>query len=189
MPRKPLFVLAAFIIAAFAALMLTKTLPCYTFEKGIHFLTTESDATNDNLWFRMGFYVHITTSLMVLALGLLQWLPFVAGWGPGCTAGWATATWRVFGAGRAPGPSAGPLRQWRAGFTSRLRATMHGVVAHDVGNLPGGPPPAVAPPCRVAAAFLRRGAGRPGPTAPGTSPTLYSGPAYSLPNKKDKNLS
>lgn len=78
MLRKILLVLAALLIAAFAVLMLTKTLPYYSFEKGIHFLTTKSDETNDNLWFRLGFYVHITTSLVVLVLGLLQWLPLVA---------------------------------------------------------------------------------------------------------------
>ncbi|QKG54698.1 DUF2306 domain-containing protein [Hymenobacter sp. BRD67] len=61
--------------------MLTKTLPYYTFEKGIHFLTTKSDETNNNPCFRLAFYVHITTSLIVLVLGLLQWLPAVAGRG------------------------------------------------------------------------------------------------------------
>ena len=82
MLRKSLLALVALFIAAFAALMLTKTLPYYSFEKGIHFLTTKSDETNDNSWFRLGFYVHITTSLIVLVLGLLQWLPVVASRGP-----------------------------------------------------------------------------------------------------------
>ncbi len=82
MLRKLPLLLAALLIAAFAALMLTKTLPYYSFEKGIHFLTTKSDETNDNGWFRLGFYVHITTSLVVLVLGLLQWLPVVARRGP-----------------------------------------------------------------------------------------------------------
>jgi len=82
MLRKLPLLLAALLIAAFAGLMLTKTLPYYSFEKGIHFLTTKSDETNDNLWFRLGFYVHITTSLVVLVLGMLQWLPGVARRGP-----------------------------------------------------------------------------------------------------------
>lgn len=82
MLRKLPLLLAALLVAAFAALMLTKTLPYYSFEKGIHFLTTKSDDTNDNHWFRLGFYVHITTALVVLVLGLLQWLPWVAGRGP-----------------------------------------------------------------------------------------------------------
>lgn len=80
--RKIVSFLAALLIAAFAALMLAKTLPYYSFEKGIHFLTTKSDGTNDNPWFRLGFYVHITMSLVVLVLGLLQWLPVVASRGP-----------------------------------------------------------------------------------------------------------
>jgi hypothetical protein len=82
MLRKLPLLLAALLIAAFAALMLTKTLPYYSFEKGIHFLTTKSDETNDNVAFRLGFYVHITTSLVVLVLGLWQWLPVVARRGP-----------------------------------------------------------------------------------------------------------
>jgi len=82
MLRKLPLLLATLLIGAFAALMLTKTLPYYSFEKGIHFLTTKSDETNDNPWFRLGFYVHITTSLVVLVLGLLQWLPVVARGGP-----------------------------------------------------------------------------------------------------------
>ena len=82
MLRKLPLLLAALLIAAFAALMLTKTVPYYSFEKGIHFLTTKSDDTNDNPWFRLGFYVHITTALVVLVLGLLNWLPWVAARGP-----------------------------------------------------------------------------------------------------------
>ncbi|MBH8567509.1 DUF2306 domain-containing protein [Microvirga sp. STS02] len=83
MVRKLLLALVALVIAAFAGLMLTKTLPYYTFEKGIHFLTTKSDETNDSPVFRLGFYVHITTSLLVLVAGLLQFLPVLARRGPG----------------------------------------------------------------------------------------------------------
>src|SRR6476469_2672875 len=83
MVRKILLALVALIIAAFAVLMLTKTLPYYTFEKGIHFLTTKSDETNDSPVFRLGFYVHITTSLVVLVAALLQFLPWLAQRGPG----------------------------------------------------------------------------------------------------------
>jgi uncharacterized membrane protein len=82
MLRKFLLSLVALLIIAFAGLMLTKTLPYYSFEKGINFLTTKSDETNDNPWFRLGFYVHITTSLVVLVLGLLQFMPVVARFGP-----------------------------------------------------------------------------------------------------------
>ena len=78
MPRRLLLTACALLIAAFAGLMLTKTVPYLSFEKGINFLTTKSDATNDSPLFRLGFYVHITTSLVILVLGLLQLLPFVA---------------------------------------------------------------------------------------------------------------
>jgi uncharacterized membrane protein len=79
--RLPL-TLVALVVAAFALLMATKTYPYLSFEKGIAFLTTKSDETNDHPVFRLGFYVHITTSLVVLVAGLLQFLPFVAARGP-----------------------------------------------------------------------------------------------------------
>lgn len=79
--RLPLL-LCALIVAAFAVLMATKTYPYLSFEKGIYFLTTKSEETNDNPVFRLGFYVHITTSLVVLVVGLLQLLPFIAARGP-----------------------------------------------------------------------------------------------------------
>jgi uncharacterized membrane protein len=72
----------ALIITAFALLMATKTWPYLGFEKGIEFLTTKSEETNDHPVFRLGFYVHITTSLVVLVAGLVQFLPFIASRGP-----------------------------------------------------------------------------------------------------------
>ncbi len=107
--RKVPLLLAASFIAAFAALMLTKTLPYYTFEKGIHFLTTKSDETNDNPWFRAGFYVHITTSLVVLVLGLLQWLPFVARRAPAAPLAGLRLRGGHFGAGGSVGAHPGAL--------------------------------------------------------------------------------
>ncbi|TGE16445.1 DUF2306 domain-containing protein [Hymenobacter elongatus] len=67
--------LAGALVAAFTVLMVTKVWPYLSFEPGIHFLTTKSDATNDNGLFRLGFYVHITSSLWVLAAGLAQFFP------------------------------------------------------------------------------------------------------------------
>jgi uncharacterized membrane protein len=78
--RLPLLIVAL-AVAAFAVLMATKTYPYLSFEKGIYFLTTKSEETNDHPLFRLGFYVHITTSLVVLVLGLLQFLPFIAAFG------------------------------------------------------------------------------------------------------------
>ncbi|GAB2940406.1 DUF2306 domain-containing protein [Hymenobacter coalescens] len=62
-------------IAAFGLLMLTKVLPYLSFEPGIEFLTTKSTTVNADLLFRVGFYVHITSSLWVLGAGLVQFFP------------------------------------------------------------------------------------------------------------------
>ncbi|WP_245327688.1 DUF2306 domain-containing protein [Hymenobacter fodinae] len=68
-------VLAFLAVAAFSVRMLTMVLPYLSFEKGILFLTTKAQAINDNPWFRVGFYVHITSSWWVLVIGLLQLVP------------------------------------------------------------------------------------------------------------------
>jgi hypothetical protein len=67
--------LAGAVVAAFAGLMATKVWPYLSFEPGIHFLTTKSETTNANSLFRLGFYVHITSSLWVLGAGLVQFFP------------------------------------------------------------------------------------------------------------------
>ncbi|TGE24092.1 DUF2306 domain-containing protein [Hymenobacter aquaticus] len=67
--------LAGAAVAAFTLLMGTKVWPYLSFEPGIHFLTTKSEATNGSGLFRLGFYVHITSSLWVLAAGLAQFFP------------------------------------------------------------------------------------------------------------------
>ncbi|UOR06522.1 DUF2306 domain-containing protein [Hymenobacter aerilatus] len=69
-------------VVAFSLLMLTKVIPYLGFEKGILFLTTKSAATNDNSLFRLGFYVHITSSLWVMVAGLLQLVPALYRWRP-----------------------------------------------------------------------------------------------------------
>ena len=74
-----LFLLA---VAAFSLLMLTKVWPYLGLEKGILFLTTKSAAINDSWLFRVGFYVHITSSLWVLVVGLLQLVPTLYQWRP-----------------------------------------------------------------------------------------------------------
>lgn len=85
MPAAPTFprtlqLLAGALVAAFAGLMATKVWPYLSFEPGINFLTTKSETTNANGLFRVGFYVHITSSLWVLATGLVQFFPR---WFPG----------------------------------------------------------------------------------------------------------
>jgi hypothetical protein len=74
--------LAFLVVGSFSVLMLSKVLPYLSFEKGILFLTTKSAATNDNSLFRLGFYVHITSSLWVLVAGLLQLVPALYRWQP-----------------------------------------------------------------------------------------------------------
>ncbi|MBD2767043.1 DUF2306 domain-containing protein [Hymenobacter sp. BT664] len=74
--------LAFLAVGVFSALMLSKVLPYLSFEKGILFLTTKSAATNDNSLFRLGFYVHITSSLWALVAGLLQFVPALYRWRP-----------------------------------------------------------------------------------------------------------
>lgn len=62
-------------VAAFSLRMLMMVWPYLGLEKGILFLTTKSEAVNDNPWFRTGFYVHITSSWWVMVTGLLQLVP------------------------------------------------------------------------------------------------------------------
>ena len=59
----------------FTCVMLTKVIPYLGFERGINFLSTKTEATLDNHLFLTGFYIHITSSLLVLFLGLPQFLP------------------------------------------------------------------------------------------------------------------
>ncbi|GAB3835289.1 DUF2306 domain-containing protein [Hymenobacter jeollabukensis] len=62
-------------VVLFTGLMLTKVVPYLSFEPGIDFLTTKSAETNASALFRLGFYVHITSSLWVMATGLVQFFP------------------------------------------------------------------------------------------------------------------
>lgn len=68
-------VLFGLAVVLFTGRMLVMVLPYLNFEPGIHFLTTKSDETNASGLFRLGFYVHITSSLLVLAAGLPQFFP------------------------------------------------------------------------------------------------------------------
>ena len=60
----------------FAILMFVKVLPYLGFDKGIDFLSTKTDETQVNIIFRIGFYIHITTAMVVLAVGLPQFIPY-----------------------------------------------------------------------------------------------------------------
>jgi hypothetical protein len=59
----------------FSYVMLTKVVPYLSFARGINFLSTKADTTLDNTFFITGFYIHITSSLLVLVAGIPQFLP------------------------------------------------------------------------------------------------------------------
>jgi Na+-transporting NADH:ubiquinone oxidoreductase subunit NqrE len=65
-------------IAAFTVLMATKVWPYLGFEYAIHFLGTKPDAVLQRPVFQWGFYVHITTSTVVMAAGIVQIWPYIA---------------------------------------------------------------------------------------------------------------
>src|SRR5687767_2760698 len=67
--------LAGAVVGGFLVLMATKVWPYRTLEPGINFLTTKSEAINSSLLFRIGFYVHISSSLWVVGAGLAQFFP------------------------------------------------------------------------------------------------------------------
>lgn len=59
----------------FSVVMLGKVLPYLSFERAIHFLGTKPDAVLNRHDFTVAFYVHITSSLVVLAVGVWQFFP------------------------------------------------------------------------------------------------------------------
>jgi hypothetical protein len=62
-------------ILIFTGIMVTKVLPYMTFERAINFLGTKpNEVLNKNL-FMAAFYVHITSSIIVIGGGILQFLP------------------------------------------------------------------------------------------------------------------
>jgi uncharacterized membrane protein len=64
-------------IAAFTLLMATKVWPYLGFEYAINFLGTKPDAVLQRPVFQWGFYVHITSSTVVMAVGIVQLWPLV----------------------------------------------------------------------------------------------------------------
>jgi hypothetical protein len=73
--KNMLFVLLGGSVLAFSLLMLTKVVPYFSFERGIYFLSTKPDRVLDNLVFLAGFYVHIISSVWVMAGGVFQFIP------------------------------------------------------------------------------------------------------------------
>ncbi len=54
-----------------------KVLPYLSFGKTVNFLSTKTNETLNLPIFRIGFYIHITSSWVVLAAGIPQFVPFV----------------------------------------------------------------------------------------------------------------
>lgn len=69
-------------VFAFSILMITKVWPYLSFERGINFLSTKTDQVLDNPYFLAGFYIHITSSVWVMAGGIPQFIPAVFRWRP-----------------------------------------------------------------------------------------------------------
>ena len=59
----------------FTVVMLQKIIPYLSFGHADFFLSTKTEATLNNNFFRTGFYIHITASWLVLVTGLLQFFP------------------------------------------------------------------------------------------------------------------
>ncbi len=64
-------------VLVFTGIMLLNVLPYLRFERAFSFLGTKPDAVLDKPHFMAGFYVHITSSMVVLALGMLQFVPVI----------------------------------------------------------------------------------------------------------------
>lgn len=62
-------------VGAFTLLMLTKVVPYLSFEPEIDFLTTKTDRVLGHRDFQASFYIHITSSLWVMGIGIAQFIP------------------------------------------------------------------------------------------------------------------
>src|SRR5687768_15945544 len=72
-----LFLSSLFLLGLFFVfLMVRLTLPYLSFRYDIDFLFTKQ-ALLYNVWWRLAFYSHITSSVLVLFAGLLQFLPAI----------------------------------------------------------------------------------------------------------------
>ncbi|WP_428655815.1 DUF2306 domain-containing protein [Runella sp.] len=62
-------------VGAFTVLMFTKVAPYLSFEPGIDFLTTKTDRVLAHRDFQLSFYIHITSSLWTMGIGIAQFIP------------------------------------------------------------------------------------------------------------------
>lgn len=68
-----LFALGVFVLF-FCTVMLTKTVPYFWEANDYNFLSTKSSSTTNNLLFRCAFFIHISSSWIVIVSGLLLFL-------------------------------------------------------------------------------------------------------------------
>lgn len=60
----------------FVLVMLFKEIPYFSFNKYTHFLATKPDEILDNPIYLPNFFIHISTSLIVIFLGIFQFIPY-----------------------------------------------------------------------------------------------------------------
>lgn len=70
-------------ILYFAWVMLGKIMPYFSFQHAIHFLGTKTDEVLGKTHFIWAFYLHITSSWVVLMTGMIQFFPFLVQKYPG----------------------------------------------------------------------------------------------------------
>ncbi len=72
------YVLCILPFILFTGLMVYKVVPYFGFEPTYAFLSTKTERTLASYVFRVGFYVHISASVVVLLSGLMQFMPQMA---------------------------------------------------------------------------------------------------------------
>jgi hypothetical protein len=71
------FYLGTLGILFFTGIMLLKIIPYMDFGFSTNFLGTKTDAVLHKTHFRIAFYIHITTSLIVMGMGIFQFFPAI----------------------------------------------------------------------------------------------------------------
>jgi hypothetical protein len=62
-------------ILVFTGIMVTKVLPYMSFERAINFLGTKPDPVLDRSYFMVAFYTHISSSIIAMGGGVVQFFP------------------------------------------------------------------------------------------------------------------
>lgn len=64
-------------IILFFGVMVIKEIPYFSFNKYTHFLATKPDEILNKWTYLPNFYIHISASIIVLLLGIFQFIPFI----------------------------------------------------------------------------------------------------------------